>query len=401
MEILGGITAPKGFKAGAIHCGIRKNTIKKDLTVIISDVKCSASAVYTQNKVFGAPITITKQNIADGTAQVMVCNSGNANTCNADGIFIAQKMSDLTAEKFNLQSTDVIIASTGVIGQPLDITKIATGISNIEVFYDGSSLAGQGIMTTDLVAKECAVSFELCGKTCTIGSIAKGSGMIEPNMATMLGFITTDVAITPKMLSKALKISVDTTYNMVSVDGDTSTNDMVSIMANGLVLNNIIDSENDDFAIFVEKLTYVNTQMAKKIAKDGEGATKLLTVNITCAKTLIDAKVLAKSVVNSSLVKTAIFGNDANWGRILCALGYAQADFDINKVFVSFSANNQEVVVCKDGFGVDFSEADALCILKNDEVAINVNLHEGDFNATAYGCDLTYEYVKINGDYRT
>lgn len=401
MEIIGGVTAPKGFLAGAVHCGIRKNTTKKDLSVILSKVPCTASAVYTQNKIFGAPIQITKNNLENGKAQIMICNSGNANTCNADGIYVAQKMCDLTAKKFNLDTTDVIIASTGVIGQPLDINKIANGILEIEAIENGSSLANQGIMTTDLIEKECAIEFYIGDKICKIGSIAKGSGMINPNMATMLGFLTTDINITSEMLDKALKISIDTTYNMVSVDGDTSTNDMVSILANGLAENDIIDKENEYFDIFVSNLTYINDKMAKKIAKDGEGATKLIIVNINGAKTAIDAKNLAKSVVASSLVKTAIFGNDANWGRILCALGYAEADFDVTKVGVSFSSKFGEIPVCKDGCGIDFCEDMAEKVLKQDEISINVSLCDGNFNGKAYGCDLTYDYVKINGDYRT
>lgn len=401
MEIKGGVTAAKGFTAGALHCGIRKNTTKKDLVVILSKVPCKAAAVYTKNKVFGAPITVTRNNIADGTAQLMLCNSGNANTCNADGVEIATKMCNMAAERFNLQPSDIIIASTGVIGVPLDISKIEAGMKDIEAVEGGSDLAAEGIMTTDLVAKDCAVEFEIDGKTCVIGCIAKGSGMINPNMATMLGFVTTDVNITSEMLEKALKLSVDSTYNMVSVDGDTSTNDMVSIMANGMAENTIIDKEGDSFDTFVEQLTFVSTAMAKQIAKDGEGATKLIAVNVENAKTLEDARVLAKSVVNSSLVKTAMFGNDANWGRILCALGYAEADFDPLAVDVDFESKGGVINVCTNGASVEFDEDLALKVLKTDEVNINIDLKNGESKATAYGCDLTYDYVKINGDYRT
>lgn len=402
MEIKGGVTAPKGFLAGALHCGIRKSEVKKkDLSVIMSKTSCKAAAVYTKNKVFGAPITVTRNNIADGTAQLMICNSGNANTCNADGVEIATKMCEMVAEKFNLKSTDIIVASTGVIGQPLDISKIEAGIKEIELVEGGSHLASEGIMTTDLVAKDCAVEFEIGGKTCVIGCIAKGSGMINPNMATMLGFVTTDVNISSEMLDKALKLSVDATYNMVSVDGDTSTNDMVSIMANGMAENAIIDAENEDFNTFVEQLTFVSSVMAKQIAKDGEGATKLIAVNVNNSQTVEDARILAKSVVNSSLVKTAMFGNDANWGRILCALGYAEADFDPLKVNVDFQSEGGNINVCTNGASVEFDEDLALKILNTKEVNINIDMNNGNCNATAYGCDLTYDYVKINGDYRT
>ncbi len=302
---------------------------------------------------------------------------------------------------FNVDAKDILVASTGVIGQRLDVSKISEGINNINLIENGSEQARIAIMTTDLVHKECAVQFELGGKTCTIGTIAKGSGMIQPNMATMLGFITTDVAITPQMLDKALRLSVNNSFNMFIVDGDTSTNDMVAILANGEAQNELIDSENADFDIFVKELCAINEEMAKKIAKDGEGATKLLTVQVKGAVTEADAKKLAKSVVNSSLVKTAMFGCDANWGRILCALGYAGAEFEPSKTNVSFVSNNGEISVCENGAGVDFSEEKALEILKADEIIINVKLADGTANATAFGCDLTYEYVKINGDYRT
>lgn len=406
MKIINkGVCAPLGFKANGIHAGIRKNKDKIDLALIVSDVKASAAAVYTTNLVKGAPIYVTKDNISDGYAKAMLCNSGNANTCNADGIEIATKSCDILAKELNISSKDVIVASTGVIGQRLSIepfvngmNKIVEGLGDTEKHAD---LAYQGIMTTDTKKKEIAVEFMLNGKVCKIGAMTKGSGMIHPAMATMLCFITTDVAITPAMLDKALKSTVDDTFNMVSVDGDTSTNDMVSIMANGLAGNNIIDSENEDYKTFVDALYYVNTELAKGMAKDGEGATKLLIAHVKNAKTKNDAKIVAKSVICSSLLKAAIFGSDANWGRVLCAIGYSKADVDINKVDVSFASKKGIIPVCKNGAGVDFSEEIAKEILLEDDITVEINLNDKEGEAYAYGCDLTYDYVKINGDYRS
>lgn len=400
-----GVCAPLGFKANGIHAGIRKNKDKIDLALIVSDVKASAAAVYTTNLVKGAPIYVTKENISDGYAKAMLCNSGNANTCNADGIEIATKSCDILAKELNISAKDVIVASTGVIGQRLSIepfvngmNKIVAGLGDTEVHAD---LAYQGIMTTDTKKKEIAVEFMLNGKVCKIGAMTKGSGMIHPAMATMLCFITTDVAITPAMLDKALKSTVDDTFNMVSVDGDTSTNDMVSIMANGLAGNNTIDSENEDYKTFVDALYYVNTELAKGMAKDGEGATKLLIAHVKNAKTKNDAKIVAKSVICSSLLKAAIFGSDANWGRVLCAIGYSKADVDINKVDVAFASKKGIIPVCKNGAGVDFSEEIAKEILLEDDITVEINLNDKEGEAYAYGCDLTYDYVKINGDYRS
>lgn len=400
-----GVCAPLGFKANGIHAGIRKNKDKIDLALIVSDVKASAAAVYTTNLVKGAPIYVTKENISDGYAKAMLCNSGNANTCNADGIEIASKSCDILAKELNISAKDVIVASTGVIGQRLSIepfvngmNKIVAGLGDTEVHAE---LAYQGIMTTDTKKKEIAVEFMLNGKVCKIGAMTKGSGMIHPAMATMLCFITTDVAITPAMLDKALKSTVDDTFNMVSVDGDTSTNDMVSIMANGLAGNNIIDRENDDYKTFVDALYYVNTELAKGMAKDGEGATKLLIAHVKNAKTKNDAKIVAKSVICSSLLKAAIFGSDANWGRVLCAIGYSKADVDINKVDVAFASKKGIIPVCKNGAGVDFSEEIAKEILLEDDITVEINLNDKEGEAYAYGCDLTYDYVKINGDYRS
>lgn len=401
MFIEGGVTAPKGFKAGATHCGIRKNTRKNDLAVIISEKICTAAAVYTQNKVFGAPITVTREHLQDGKAKLVICNSGNANTCNKDGVELANKMSQLVADKFNINKEDVIIASTGVIGQTLPIDKIAQGISKIAVSENGSVEAAEAIMTTDLVLKEVAVEFEIGNTICKIGAIAKGSGMIAPNMATMLTFITTDVNISTEMLQLALTKTIEPTYNMVDVDGDTSTNDMVSIIANGEAGNDLIDTENENFKAFVDALMEVNLFLAKMIAKDGEGATKLLIVEIIGANNDQDAKKLAKAVTASSLVKTAVYGNDANWGRILCALGYADVEFDPNNVSVKFLSKNGEILICEQGSSVMFDESVATHVLNETEITILVDMHQNNGTATAFGCDLTEKYIDINASYRS
>ena len=404
MKIVsGGVCAAKGFKATGIHCGIRKNKTKKDLALIVSDVPASASAVYTTNLVKGAPLTVTKNNIADGKAQAVICNSGNANTCNANGIEIAEKMCALVSDKLGIDKTDVVVASTGVIGQPLSIEPIANGMDALVagLSYDGSDAAAEGIMTTDTVKKEIAVEFEVGGKTCTIGGIAKGSGMIHPNMATMLVFITTDVAISSELLSKALSHDIKNTFNMTSVDGDTSTNDMVTLLANGMAGNTPITEEGADFDAFMTALNTVNVYLCRMIAGDGEGATKLLECSVTGALNEETAKTVAKSVICSSLVKAAMFGSDANWGRVLCAIGYSGASVDVNKVDVSFVSAKGEIPVCKDGAGIEFSEEIAKEILLEKEIGIKITLGDGDGKATAWGCDLTYDYVKINGDYRT
>ena len=403
MKIIsGGVCAAKGFKANGIHCGIRKNRTKRDIALIVSDTKAAAAAVYTTNLVKGAPIYVTKEHIADGYAQAMVCNSGNANTCNADGIEIANKMSKITADAIGISENDIIIASTGVIGQPLNIQPIADGMPELAAgLGDNGEYAAEAIMTTDTVKKEIAVEFEIDGTVCRMGGIAKGSGMIHPNMATMLVFITTDCAIAPAMLQKALSADVANTFNMVSVDGDTSTNDMVSIMANGAAGNKCIDAEGESFDTFMKALNTVCTHLCRMIAGDGEGATKLLECNVTGAKTLQIAKTVAKSVICSSLVKAAMFGSDANWGRVLCAIGYSGADVDVTKIDVSFVSEAGEIPVCKDGTGIEFSEEKAKEILLCKEITINVALNDGEYSSAAWGCDLTYDYVKINGDYRT
>ncbi len=400
--VSGSVCAPKGFRASGIHCGIRKNKDKKDLALIVSDVRASAAAVYTTNLVYGAPIKVTRAHIADGYAQAMICNSGNANTCNANGVEIAEKMSSLTADALGIRSEDIIIASTGVIGQPLDITPIANGMGElVDSLGANDSDAAEAIMTTDTKPKEIAVTFEIDGKTCTMGGIAKGSGMIHPNMATMLVFITTDCAITPQMLQKALSTDIANTFNMVSVDGDTSTNDMVSVMANGMAGNAVIDKDGEDFDTFMKALNTICTHLCRCIAGDGEGATKLLECSVEGAKDEKCAKTVAKSVICSSLVKAAMFGSDANWGRILCAIGYSGADVDVEKIDVSFKSKMGEIPVCKNGSGIEFSEEKAKEILLCDEIYILINLNSGEFSSTAWGCDLTYDYVKINGDYRT
>ena len=398
----GGVCAAKGFRASGIHCGIRKNKTKKDLALIYSEVQASAAAVYTTNLVKGAPLTVTKKHLQNGKAQAVICNSGNANTCNANGIEIAEKMSGLVSAELGIPAEDVIVASTGVIGQPLDITPIANGMASLVAgLGDHSDDAAEGIMTTDTVKKEIALTFEVGGKTCTIGGIAKGSGMIHPNMATMLVFITTDAAISGEMLSKALSSDINNTFNMVSVDGDTSTNDMVAVMANGMAGNEEITSEGADFDAFMKALNTVTVYLCRMIAGDGEGATKLLECTVKGAKTEETAKTVAKSIICSSLVKAAMFGSDANWGRVLCAIGYSGADVDVTKVDVSFVSAAGEILVCKDGAGVEFSEELAKKILLEKEIGISVSLNDGDESAVAWGCDLTYDYVKINGDYRT
>ena len=402
-KIEGGVCAAKGYRAAGVHCGIRKNQTKKDLALIVSDVPAAAAGVYTTNLVKGAPIAVTKENIADGVAQAIVCNSGNANTCNANGVEIAQGMCALVEKFAGVKAEDVIVASTGVIGQPLSLEPIESGMPQLAAALSagGGLSAAQAIMTTDTFAKEAAVAFELSGKTCRIGGIAKGSGMIHPNMATMLVFVTTDAAISPALLRKAIQADVQTSFNMVSVDGDTSTNDMLCILANGLAGNPVIDAEGADYAAFCQALAAVTRSLCRMIAKDGEGATKLLTCHVTGAADDSTARTVAKSVICSSLLKAAMFGADANWGRVLCAIGYSGADVDVNRIGVRFASAAGEIEVCENGAGVPFSEELAKAILTEDEIVIGVSLGAGACEATAWGCDLTYDYVKINGDYRT
>lgn len=399
----GGVTSPKGFQANGIHCGIRKNKDKKDLMLLVSETECDAAAVYTKNLVYGAPITVTRKNLENGKARAVICNSGIANTCNADGVEKAQAMCDLAAEYLHISADDVIVGSTGVIGQPIDLEPIQSGMQTLTdgLSANGSDAAAEAIMTTDTIKKHISVSFELDGKTCTIGAIAKGSGMIHPNMATMLSFITTDANISAAMLKKALVWCVDRSYNMLSVDGDTSTNDTVAILANGLCGNERIETETENYQKFCRALFKICNYVVRMLAKDGEGATKLVMCDVKHAKTEEIARTCAKSVICSPLVKTAMFGADANWGRVLCALGYAGAQIDVAKIDVSFVSAKGGIFVCKNGAGVEFSEEKAKEILLEDEITVKVDLNDGEADATAYGCDLTYEYVKINGDYRT
>ncbi len=400
--ISGGVCAAKGFTASGVHCGIRKNKTKNDIALIFSETDAAAAAVYTTNLVKGAPLTVTKKHIANGVARAVICNSGNANTCNANGIEIAEEMSSLVAKELSINGDDVIVASTGVIGQPLDIEPIKKGVPMlVEALGDNSLEAAYGIMTTDTKVKEIAVSFEIGGVECKIGGIAKGSGMIHPDMATMLVFITTDCAISSALLQKALSSDIKDTFNMVSVDGDTSTNDMVAVLANGMAGNKAITEENDDFKTFMKSLNTVTVYLCRCIAADGEGATKMLECKVSGAKDIATAKKVAKSVICSSLTKAAMFGADANWGRILCAIGYAKCDVDVMGVDVSFKSSKGEIEVCKQGSGIDFSEEKAKEILLQNEIEIIISLSDGDASATAWGCDLTYDYVKINGDYRT
>ena len=401
--ITGGVCAAKGFSANGVRCGIRKNKTKHDLALIFSEVPASAAAVYTTNLVKGAPLVVTKKHIANGTAQAVICNSGNANTCNANGVEIAEQMSALAAQALHISADDVVVASTGVIGQPLDIAPIESGIPALVegLSTEGTAAAAEGIMTTDTVMKEIAVEFELGGKTCHIGGIAKGSGMIHPNMATMLVFITTDAAISPAMLQKALSGDVADTFNMVSVDGDTSTNDMVVVLANGMAGNAPVSAEGAEFDVFMQALNTVTVHLCRCIAGDGEGATKLLECRVSGAADVATAKTVAKSVICSSLLKAAMFGADANWGRVLCAIGYSGAAVDVEKVDVAFESAAGKIEVCKNGAGVEFSEEFAKTVLLEKEIDILVELNSGTAASTAWGCDLTYDYVKINGDYRT
>ncbi len=403
MKIIsGGVCAAKGFTASGVHCGIRKNKSKRDLALILSEVPSNAAAVYTTNLVKGAPLTVTKKHISNGIAQAIICNSGNANTCNANGIEIAEQTSELLANALNIKSEDVVVASTGVIGQPLDIAPIASGIPELKkALGQNSTDVAEAIMTTDTRKKEIAVSFEIDGVECKIGGIAKGSGMIHPNMATMLVFITTDCAISREMLQKALSCDIAETFNMISVDGDTSTNDMVTVLANGMANNKEISAEGEAFNKFMKALNTVTVWLCRRIAADGEGATKLLECKVSGAENKQIAKTVAKSVICSSLTKAAMFGADANWGRVLCAIGYSKAPVDVNKIDVEFSSPKGTILVCKDGAGVDFSEEKAKEILLESEIDILINLNSGNESSTAWGCDLTYDYVKINGDYRT
>lgn len=404
MKIVqGGVCAPKGFLAGGVHCGIRKNKNKKDLALIYSRRPAAAAAVYTQNLVKGAPLGVTKANLADGRAQGVICNSGIANTCCADGVSAAEQMCRLAADALGISPGDMVVASTGVIGQNLPVEPIAQALPGLaeSLSETGSTAACEAIMTTDTYPKEFALEFTLGGKTCRIGGIAKGSGMIHPNMATMLVFLTTDAAISPAMLQKALSGDIQSTFNMLSVDGDTSTNDMVVVLANGMAENPEITEPGEDFSAFMTALNTVNVHLCRCLAGDGEGATKLLECTVTGAEDLDTARRVAKSVICSSLTKAAMFGADANWGRVLCAIGYSGAAVAVDKIAVAFRSAAGTIPVCRKGAGIPFSEETAKKILLEKEIEILVDLGSGKESATAWGCDLTYDYVKINGDYRT
>ena len=388
MNIInGGVCAAKGFKANGVHCGIRKNRTKRDIALVFSEIQANAAAVYTTNLVKGAPLVVTKENLSNGKARAIICNSGNANTCNADGVEKAQKMCEITAKALNIEPSDVVVASTGVIGQVLPIEPIESAFPSLSdgLSSQGNDAAAEAIMTTDTKQKEIAVSFKIGDKECKIGGMAKGSGMIHPNMATMLVFITTDCAISSQMLQKALSSDVQNTFNMISVDGDTSTNDMVTILANGMAGNEEIITQDDNFKTFMKALNTVTIALCKMIAADGEGATKLLECCVTNAKDVPTAKTVAKSVICSSLLKAAMFGADANWGRVLCAIGYSGACVDGNKIDITFSSKAGEIEVCKNGAGIDFSEEKAKEVLLENEIEIKVNLNDGKDGAG--GCD--------------
>ena len=405
-RIEGGVTYPAGFRASGIHCGLRKNKSKKDLALILADKLCNAAAIYTTNKVYGAPITVTREHLKNGMARAAICNSGNANTCNPDGVDKANAMCAALAAQLGIDENDIIIASTGVIGEPLPLEPILNGIPALcdSLGYDAENgyAAASAIMTTDTRLKQIAAETMIDGVKVKIGGMSKGSGMIQPNMATMLCFVTTDATISSEALQVLLKRVADRTFNMISVDGDTSTNDTFSVMASGLAGNALIDDpDSESGKAFEALLEYVCKYLARKMAADGEGASKLLECRVHGCDTLENARILAKSVINSPLVKTAMFGADANWGRILCALGYAGVEFDPHKVDVSFISDAGEINVCKNGGSVGFDEDKAKEILLKDSIVMDVNMHMGDACATAYGCDLTYEYVRINGDYRS
>ena len=404
--IAGGATAAQGFSATGEHVGIRRNRTRRDVALIVSEVPANAACVYTQNLVKGAPILVTQKHVENGIAQAVICNSGNANTCNANGVEIAEGMCALVEKYIGVKAEDVIVASTGVIGQPMTLEPFRKNFGkladSLEDTPAGGTRAAEAIMTTDTVSKEVAVRFPLGGKMCKLGGISKGSGMIAPNMATMLCFLTTDAAISPVALKRALTTVTADTFNMLSIDGDTSTNDMVSILANGMAGNTPIEScMGADYEAFVAALYKVCEKLCAIMAKDGEGATKLLVCEVTGAKSTAAAKLVAKAVIKSTLLKAAIFGADANWGRVLCAIGYAGADVDVSKVDVNFRSNRGLIPVCRGGAGVAFSEETAKEILMDDEITVQVALNSGSATAKAWGCDLTYDYVKINGDYRT
>lgn len=401
----GGVCAALGFVANGLNCGINPDKNKNDLGMVYSETPCDAAGVYTKNKVKGAPIIVTKRHLQEsgGIAKAVLVNSKNANTCNFDGEDIAEESSRLAANELGINANEIIVGSTGVIGQRLSIEPFRNYMKPLVegLTRDGNDRAVNAIMTTDTVPKQVAVEFVIDGRTCRLGGMAKGSGMIHPNMATTLNFITSDVAISSEMIQKALSDVVKVTYNCLSIDGDTSTNDTATVMANGLAGNNKITSEGADYEIFKQALYIVMMNMTRMLAADGEGATKLVECYCKGCPDIDTAIIVAKSVIRSPLLKCAIFGEDANWGRILCAIGYAEAEFDIDKVDVWMASKAGSIKVCENGSGIEFSEDEAAKILAEDEIHINIDLKQGDAEAKAWGCDLTYDYVKINGDYRS
>ena len=403
--ISGGVTAAKGFRAAGVHAGVKAGSSadKNDLAMILCDTEASAAGVYTMNRVKAAPIYVTMEHLENGSARGIIANSGNANACAPLGHENAVKMCEAAASATGLRPEDFIVCSTGVIGQTLNVSVIENACPTLASLLsrDGSGDAAAAIMTTDTKKKDIAVSFELGGKEVRLGGIAKGSGMIHPNMGTMLCFLTTDCAISPDVLQDALYEVTKVTFNRVSVDGDTSTNDTCCILASGAAENQLIDWKSEDYDVFYGALKFVCTELAKKIAGDGEGATKLVTCTVSGSRSDEAAEKLAMEVIRSSLVKAAMFGADANWGRVLCAMGYSKAPFRPECVDVTFASAAGSIAVCKAGEGLEFDEDLAKKVLSQDEVEIQVNVNEGEHAVTAWGCDLTYDYVKINGDYRT
>ena len=404
-KVTGGVCAAKGFQAAGVHCGFRANPNKKDLALIVADVRCTAAGMYTSNKVKGAPITVDKAHLTDGHAQAILVNSGNANTCAANGIDLANECCRLAAGTLGLKEEDILPSSTGVIGQPMTIDPFAKGIpeaaAQLAGGEAGSTAAAQAIMTTDTYPKQYALQFTLGGKTCTLGAIGKGSGMIAPNLATLLTFYTTDAAISAEMLDKAIHQVVPATYNQLSVDLDTSTNDTLLILANGLAGNEPVTAEGEDYDNFVAALTAIAEHMAALHASDGEGASHLITCQVSHAKDKATARAIAKSVVCSNLFKAAVFGRDANWGRILCAIGYTQGDFSVDHCCVWLESAAGSVYVCENAAYHPYSEEEASKVLSEHDILVRVDMGDGEAEGKAWGCDLTYDYVKINGDYRS
>lgn len=406
-QIEGGVCAATGFRAAALHCGVKENSPqeKNDLALIVSACSASTAATFTNNRVKAAPIYVCMEHLENGIAQGIVANSGNANACAPNGMEYARRMAAAAAKVTGIEENCMLVGSTGVIGQQLNIEAIEGNMdalaAKLSDTAEASAEANRAIMTTDTVEKTAAVEFTCGGKVCRMGGIAKGSGMIHPNMGTMLCFITTDCAIDPSLLRSALQEAVEHTFNRISVDGDTSTNDTCVVMANGMAGNEIIDWKDEAYHAFYAALEAVCLSLAKKIAADGEGASKLICCTVKNSRAEEYAERLAKAVIASSLVKAAMFGADANWGRVLCAMGYSKAPFRPEYVDIGFSSAAGAITVCKNGEGLDFDEELAKKILSEKEISIDIDIHEGDDEATAYGCDLTYEYVRINGDYRT